>query len=609
MAKPRGEIIETPITANFREGLNVLQYFISTHGARKGLADTALKTADSGYLTRRLVDVAQDVIVTEADCGTGEGIMVEALVESGEIREPLRDRIVGRVVAEEVRDYEGATLAEADQEVTEELAAAIESAGIERVRIRSVLTCETVRGVCQLCYGRNLATGRLVERGEAVGIIAAQSIGEPGTQLTMRTFHVGGTATRVGQESRQAAKSDGYAKYVGVNAVQDREGGLVAMNRNGILAVVDAKGRERERYQVMYGAKLRVGDGEEVERGQLLLEWDPFTFSILTESEGQCHFHDLQEGVTLHQQVDEVSGMSQWIVTHSPDEKEKREPRIEIRSGDGQVLRRYLIPTNAHLMVRDGDAAHAGDVLAKIPRETTKTKGHHGRPAAGGGAVRGAPAGRAGGDLGDRRDGALRGAEPGAPQDHGGGGAGRVRGCAVEGVLDPARRAHQRAGRRAGEGGRGADGRPARPARHPQRAGRDGTAALPGERGAGGVPGAGRRHQRQAPGSDRAPDDALGQGRGGRRHRVPRRRGRRQVPLPGHQSRDRGRGRFPGIGSALASRSHEGIPVNGFLRLRSFVPAHHEGADGIVSRGQDGPAARVEGKRHRGQADPSRHGP
>ncbi len=374
MAKPRGEIIETPITANFREGLNVLQYFISTHGARKGLADTALKTADSGYLTRRLVDVAQDVIVTEADCGTGEGIMVEALVESGEIREPLRDRIVGRVVAEEVRDYEGATLAEADQEVTEELAAAIESAGIERVRIRSVLTCETVRGVCQLCYGRNLATGRLVERGEAVGIIAAQSIGEPGTQLTMRTFHVGGTATRVGQESRQAAKSDGYAKYVGVNAVQDREGGLVAMNRNGILAVVDAKGRERERYQVMYGAKLRVGDGEEVERGQLLLEWDPFTFSILTESEGQCHFHDLQEGVTLHQQVDEVSGMSQWIVTHSPDEKEKREPRIEIRSGDGQVLRRYLIPTNAHLMVRDGDAAHAGDVLAKIPRETTKTK-------------------------------------------------------------------------------------------------------------------------------------------------------------------------------------------------------------------------------------------
>ncbi|MDE0124019.1 MAG: DNA-directed RNA polymerase subunit beta' [Bryobacterales bacterium] len=372
MAKPKGEIIETPITANFREGLNVLQYFISTHGARKGLADTALKTADSGYLTRRLVDVAQDVIITERDCGTRNGIFVEALVESGEIREQLRDRIVGRVVAEEVRDYEGETVVAVDQVVDEALAEAIEHAGLERIKIRSVLTCETERGVCQLCYGCNLATGRLVERGEAVGIIAAQSIGEPGTQLTMRTFHVGGTATRVGQESRQTAKSDGSVKYDGVNAVADQEGTLVAMNRNGKLAVVDAKGRERERYPVMYGAKLRVADGNAVEQGDLLLEWDPFTFSILTESHGHCHFHDLQEGVTLHQQVDEVSGLSQWIVTDTPDAK--REPRIEIRSDSGEVQRKYLIPKNAHLMVRDGDAVHAGDVLAKIPRETTKTK-------------------------------------------------------------------------------------------------------------------------------------------------------------------------------------------------------------------------------------------
>ncbi len=372
MAKPRGEIIETPITANFREGLNVLQYFISTHGARKGLADTALKTADSGYLTRRLVDVAQDVIITETDCGTAAGIQVTALVESGEIREQLSDRIVGRVAADDVRDHEGTTLVAANQEITEDLAADIEEAGIDKVRIRSVLTCATVRGVCQLCYGRNLATGRLVERGEAVGIIAAQSIGEPGTQLTMRTFHVGGTATRVGQESRQAAKSHGVAKYVDVNAVEDKEGALVAMNRNGLLAIEDDKGRERERYQVMYGAKLRVRDGERVEKSQLLLEWDPFTFSILTESEGRCHFFDLQVGVTLHQQVDEVSGMSQWIVTDFPEER--REPRIEIRGEDGEVRRSYLIPTNAHLMVRDGDPIHAGDVLAKIPRETTKTK-------------------------------------------------------------------------------------------------------------------------------------------------------------------------------------------------------------------------------------------
>ena len=372
MAKPSGEIIETPITANFREGLNVLQYFISTHGARKGLADTALKTADSGYLTRRLVDVAQDVIVTEIDCGTSEGIWVEALVESGEIREPLRDRIVGRVAAEEVRDYEGATIIGVSQEISEELAAAAESAGTERVKIRSVLTCETERGVCQLCYGRNLATGRLVERGEAVGIIAAQSIGEPGTQLTMRTFHVGGTATRVSRESRQTAKSDGFAKFIGINWVTDKSGGLVAMNRNGIVAVVDDKGRERERYPVMYGARLQVRDGEALTRSQVLLEWDPFTFSILTESKGSCQFVDLVEGVTLQEQVDEVSGMSQWVVTDSPDAK--REPRIEIRDELGELLRKYLIPTNAHLMVRDGDPIDAGDVLAKIPRETTKTK-------------------------------------------------------------------------------------------------------------------------------------------------------------------------------------------------------------------------------------------
>ena len=372
MAKPSGEIIETPITANFREGLNVLQYFISTHGARKGLADTALKTADSGYLTRRLVDVAQDVIITEADCETSQGIFVESIVESGEIIEPLRDRIVGRVSLEQVRDYEGQTIVEINQEITEELAAAIQGAGIERVRIRSVLTCEAERGVCRMCYGRNLATGRLVERGEAVGVIAAQSIGEPGTQLTMRTFHIGGTATRVSEQSTQDAKSEGFSKFINVVTVRNKDGDLVAMNRNGILALVDVKGREKERYQIVYGARLRVTDGEAVKPGKILLEWDPYTFSILTEEGGLCHFIDLQEGVTLQEQVDEVTGMSQWVVTDSPDEK--RQPRIEVRDGAGKTLRKYLIPTNAHLMVRDGDEIHDGDALAKIPRETTKTK-------------------------------------------------------------------------------------------------------------------------------------------------------------------------------------------------------------------------------------------
>ncbi len=372
MAKPSGEIIETPITANFREGLNVLQYFISTHGARKGLADTALKTADSGYLTRRLVDVAQDVIVSERDCGTADGIFVEPIIESGEIIEPLRDRIVGRVSLEEIRDYEGNVIVGVNQEIDEELAAAIQRAGIERVKIRSVLTCESKRGVCVMCYGRNLATGRLVERGEAVGVIAAQSIGEPGTQLTMRTFHIGGTATRVTEQSTQDAKSDGFAKYLNINTVQNKVGDVVAMNRNGILAVVDEKGREKERYPVVYGAKVRVADGQPVATNQILLEWDPYTFSILTEVGGEVHFKDLAEGVTVQEQVDEVTGLSQWVVTDSPDEK--RQPAIQVRDEHGKVQRAYLMPTHAHLMVRDGEQVHAGDVLAKIPRETTKTK-------------------------------------------------------------------------------------------------------------------------------------------------------------------------------------------------------------------------------------------
>ncbi len=374
MAKPSGEIIETPITANFREGLNVLQYFISTHGARKGLADTALKTANSGYLTRRLVDVSQDVIVSTEDCGTTDGITVKALIEAGEIREPLRDRIVGRVMADDAVDFEGKVLAEAGQVVGEKLATSIENSGIGQVRIRSVLTCKTEQGVCQMCYGRNLATGRLVERGEAVGIIAAQSIGEPGTQLTMRTFHVGGTATRVGEDSTQTAKSEGFAKYDGVRAVEDKSGTVVAMSRSGNIAVVDELSRELERYPVLYGAKLRVKDSDPVNTGDTLLEWDPFTFSILTESAGRCRFRDLQVGVTLQEQVDEVSGMSQWVVTDAPDGQRTGEPRIEILGSDGEPQRRYLIPTNAHLMVEDGDAVTAGEVLAKIPRATTKTK-------------------------------------------------------------------------------------------------------------------------------------------------------------------------------------------------------------------------------------------
>ena len=378
MAKPSSEIIETPITANFREGLNVLQYFISTHGARKGLADTALKTADSGYLTRRLVDVAQDVIVTEDDCGTTEGIVldinhVELIVESGEIIEPLRDRIVGRVAlpgtsSEDQLDFEGKIIVSVNQEITEDLAGAIQGAGIERVRIRSVLTCESKRGVCRSCYGRNLATGRLVERGEPVGVIAAQSIGEPGTQLTCfvsrgRTFHIGGTATRI-SEQVEDARTDGFAKYIDIQSVRNVKNEIISMNRSGIFAIRlesdhDDKGREKERYQVVYGAHITVADGDPVKANMDLLEWDPYTFSILTELTGVVHFKDLQEGITLAEQVDEVTGMSQLVVTDSPDEK--RQPMVQIKGPLG--MRKYLMPTHAHLMVRDGEEVHAGDVL------------------------------------------------------------------------------------------------------------------------------------------------------------------------------------------------------------------------------------------------------
>src|SRR3954465_11170710 len=279
---------------------------------------------------------------------------------------------------EDQRDYEGNIIVHINQEITEELAAAIQAAGIERVKIRSVLTCEAKRGVCVAGYGRSLATGRLVERGEAVGVIAAQSIGEPGTQLTMRTFHIGGTASRISEQSTQDAKSDGFARDIGIPTVRSKAGEIIARNRSGIMAVVDDKGREKERYPVVYGARLLTEDGAPVKSNQILLEWDPYTLSILTELSGVVHFKDLIHGLTMQERVDEVTGMSQLVVTDSPDEK--RQPTIEIRpdagapKSDRGERKKYLMPTHAHLMIKDGDQVHAGDVLAKIPRETTKTK-------------------------------------------------------------------------------------------------------------------------------------------------------------------------------------------------------------------------------------------
>ncbi len=372
MAKPSGEIIETPIVANFREGLNVLQYFISTHGARKGLADTALKTADSGYLTRRLVDVAQDVIVSEPDCLTLRGIWAEAIIRNGEEVESLRDRIVGCTSLDDIIDpVDGTIIVEANQEINEDLAGQVQLSGLQRVRLRSPLTCESRRGICVKCYGRNLATGKTVEIGEAVGVIAAQSIGEPGTQLTMRTFHVGGTA-RLEQETKHAAAMDGTVKYLGdMRVITNRAGELISMKRQSEIALLDERAREVARYQIVYGAHLHVKDGQKVKEDDMLVTWDPFTFAILTEVSGTVKFQDLKEGKTLEEEIDKVSGQKRLVVK---DSDEKHQPRLEIRSGGNKVLKTYQMPIRANLHIEDGVVVEAGDIIAKIPRETTKTK-------------------------------------------------------------------------------------------------------------------------------------------------------------------------------------------------------------------------------------------
>ncbi len=371
MAKPSGEIIETPIVANFREGLNVLQYFISTHGARKGLADTALKTADSGYLTRRLVDVAQDVIVSEQDCGTMRGIWAEAIIRNGEEVESLRDRIVGCTSLDDIIDpVDGNVIVASAVEINEEIANQVQMSGLQKVRIRSALTCESRRGICVKCYGRNLATGNTVEIGEAVGVIAAQSIGEPGTQLTMRTFHVGGTA-RLEQETKHEAAMDGTVKYLDdLRVIKNRNGEMVSLKRQSELALMDERGREVARYQVVYGAQIHVKDGQKVKEDDILVTWDPFTFAILTEVKGTVKYQDLKEGKTVEEEIDKVSGQKRLVVK---DSDEKNQPRLEMRDGN-KVLKTYQMPIRANLLVEDGQEVEPGDVIAKIPRETTKTK-------------------------------------------------------------------------------------------------------------------------------------------------------------------------------------------------------------------------------------------
>ena len=387
MARPDGSIIETPIKANFREGLDVLQYFISTHGARKGLADTALKTANSGYLTRRLVDVAQDVVITEPDCGTYGGFTMTAIVEGGDVVEPLRDRVLGRVVAEDVfaPGNEDKPIVERNELLDEKAVEQLETAGVQSVKVRSTITCESRHGVCASCYGRDLARGHLVNIGEAVGVIAAQSIGEPGTQLTMRTFHIGGAASRAAAVDSVQVKTNGSLKFNNVKTVQHAAGHLVAVSRSGELSVMDAHGRERERYRVPYGATISVKDGAPVKAGQTVANWDPHTHPIVSEVAGTLRFSDFVDGITVQEQIDELTGLQSAVVTdpkrRGSAAKDLR-PMVRLEDKKAKELKlpgtdipaQYFLPPGAIVSLQDGAQVGVGDVVARIPQETSKTR-------------------------------------------------------------------------------------------------------------------------------------------------------------------------------------------------------------------------------------------
>ncbi len=381
MAKPSGEIIETPIISNFKEGLTVLEYFNSTHGARKGLADTALKTANSGYLTRRLVDVAQDCIITEEDCGTTRGITIRAVVEGGDVLVSLGQRVLGRSAAEDVKDPNGELVCPADTYFDEVMIDKVEKAGVQSIKVRSVLTCEAEIGACGACYGRDLARGTRVNIGEAVGVIAAQSIGEPGTQLTMRTFHIGGTA-QVAEQSFFEATNEGVIKFAMGSTVRGVSGDLIAMNRN-MQVVVQVDGKDRESYKVPYGARLKVAEGDTVKRGQRLADWDPYTTPIITEVGGKVRTEDLVDGFSIREETDEATGIANRVVADwraSPRGSDLR-PAMGVVGEDGGYVKlanggdaRYLLPVGAVLSVGDGDEVKPGDVMARLPTESAKTR-------------------------------------------------------------------------------------------------------------------------------------------------------------------------------------------------------------------------------------------
>ena len=654
MAKPQksmsgsaGEIIENPILSNFKEGLSVLEYFISTHGARKGLADTALKTADAGYLTRRLVDVSQDMTVTEHDCGTIRGIKISALKDNEDIVEPLADRILGRVAIAEVTDpLTGDTIVEANEMITEDVAEAIAQTSIESVEIRSVLTCEATRGVCALCYGRNLANGRLVEPGEAIGVIAAQSIGEPGTQLTLRTFHIGGTASRISAESTIQSKFAGKVSFENLRTVA-YDGGdgeqEIVLSRQGEIRILDPADDNRQliSYPIPYGAEVMTANGKSVEKGAVLASWDPYNSVILSEVEGTVAFQDVIEGTTYREESDEQTGFKEKVITETRERN--LTPAVLIKGKGKDSRKEYTMPVRARLQIDQGDDVQAGQVIAKIPRQSAKTRDITG----------GLPRVIELFEARSPTDPAVVSEIDGVVSF-----GGRKRGSqevivtsrdgATEKTylvsLSKHMLVHENDFVRAGEAAlRRAD----LAAGHPRHPGPHGRAGVPRQRGPGGLPPPGRRDQRQAHRGDRAADDAEGPHLRPGRHHVPRRQPRRPLPArtgqrralrpvrrdaPGrHRARDRGRhhappaprdqlgdeargqgaGRGPpdgaGRGRERPARHHAGRARDGLVHLGRLVPGDDEGAHRRRHRRQERPALRAEGERDRRAARPGGH--
>ncbi len=617
MTKPSGEIIETPIISNFKEGLSVLEYFNSTHGARKGLADTALKTANSGYLTRRLVDVAQDAIIFEEDCGTDAGINVQAVVDAGQVIVSLAARVLGRTAAEDViepgtKGKDLNVLVKTGELIEERHAEAIEKAQVQEVRIRSVLTCETETGVCAKCYGRDLARGTRVNIGEAVGVIAAQSIGEPGTQLTMRTFHIGGTANLVDQ-SFVDSNFNGKVKIKNRAMVKDGQGRVVAMGRTMSLVIVDQSGKELATHKIPYGARLHVDEGDEVKRGTKLAQWDPYTRPILTEATGKVEFEDLIEGASVREQTDEVKGTTNRVIVdwRATPRGAELKPAHRRQGREGQAHQggpRRRCPLSAlgrgHSLGRAGSGREGGRRAGAHPAVVGQVGRHHGRSAARGGALRGAASQGSRdhrGDLGHDR--VRQGLQEQAAYQH----QARRRERRAGRVSDPAREEPRRPARRSHRARRLHLRRQSGAARHPGDQGRRGTRELSDQRDPGRLPSAGRDHQRQAYRGHRPADAAEGRDHGRGRDGSDQGRADRSHRVRGDERQDREGGQAPGFRDPGAARHHEGVAADALLHLGGLVPGDDARADRRGRHRQVGYARGAQGERHCRPSHPGRH--